>query len=57
MTLSLAFENSLEACIRGFLREDQLAEPDDKRERYKCEKCKLRTKARIKMDISKRPQI
>jgi ubiquitin C-terminal hydrolase len=57
MTLSLAFETSLDACLRGFLKEDQIAEPEDKRERYKCGKCLLRTKARIKMDISRRPQI
>jgi ubiquitin C-terminal hydrolase len=57
MTMSLAFETSLDACIRGFVKEDYIEDPADKRERYKCERCLKRTRAKIKTDISKRPQV
>ncbi len=57
MTMSLAFENTLDAAIRGFLKEDVIADHQDKKERYKCEFCYHRSRATIKFDIAKRPQI
>jgi len=36
MTMSLAFEKSLEESIRGFLKEEVI----DHGERYKCGRCK-----------------
>lgn len=35
MTLSLAFESSLDKCIANFLKEDTLGSKD----KYKCDKC------------------
>ena len=36
MTLSLAFESSIDKCISTYLKEDTLGASD----KYKCEKCK-----------------
>ncbi len=57
MTLSLAFETSLDACMRSFLKEDYIDDPTDKKDRYKCQNCRQRTRAKIKTDISKRPLV
>lgn len=35
MTMSMAFENSLEKCIASFLKEDKL----DAKDQYRCDKC------------------
>ena len=51
MTLSLAFENSLDKCIANFLKEDLL------KDEYKCDKCSLSSKAKIKTELSKLPNI
>lgn len=53
MTLSLAFESSLERCISSFLKEDTLSSKD----KYKCDKCSKFSKAIIKSEISKLPNI
>lgn len=53
MTMSLAFENSLERCISNFLKEDKL----DSAEKYKCEKCNRNSNAIIKSDLSAMPPI
>ena len=53
MTLSLAFENSLEKCLNNFLKEYTLESTD----KYKCEKCKQESKAKIKTELSKLPNI
>ena len=57
MTMSLAFYTTLDGCIRRFLKEDYIEDHADKRELYKCEKCLKRTRAKIKTDIAKRPQV
>ena len=58
MTLSLAFDSSLEKCISSFLREDSLeCSDEDGRDLYKCEKCKKSSKAKIKTELSKLPNI
>ena len=53
MTLSLAFEVSLDKCIANFLKEDTLGSKD----KYKCEKCNTSSKAKIKTELSKLPNI
>ena len=53
MTLSLAFESSLEKSIINFLKEDILGSSD----KYNCNKCNKLSKARIKSDLSKLPNI
>lgn len=53
MTLSLAFETSIDKCIANFLREDTLESTD----KYKCEKCNQSSKAKIKTELSKLPNI
>lgn len=53
MTLSLAFESSIDKCIANFLKEDTL----DSKDQYKCEKCNQTSKAKIKTEISKLPNI
>jgi ubiquitin C-terminal hydrolase len=53
MTLSLAYESNLEKCITNFLKEDTL----DKHDQYKCEKCNQNSKAKIKTELSKLPNI
>ena len=53
MTLSLAFESSLDKCIANYLREDTL----DSKDQYKCDKCNQSSKAKIKTEISKLPNI
>ena len=53
MTLSLAYESSIDKCIANFLREDTL----DSKDQYKCEKCNQASKAKIKTEISKLPNI
>lgn len=53
MTLSLAFETSLDTCISNFLKEELL----EKKDQYKCEKCNQSSKAKIKSELSKLPNI
>ena len=53
MTLSLAFESSLDKCIVNYLKEDTL----DSSDQYKCEKCSQSSKAKIKTEISKLPNV
>ena len=53
MTLSLAFEATLDKCITNFLKEDTLGSQD----KYKCEKCGASSKAKIKSELSKLPNI
>ena len=53
MTLSLAFEASLDKAITNFLKEDTL----DSTDKYKCEKCNQASKAKIKTELSKLPNI
>jgi ubiquitin C-terminal hydrolase len=53
MTLSLAFESSIDKCITHFLKEDTL----DSKDQYKCEKCNQNSKAKIKTELSKLPNI
>ena len=53
MTLSLAFETSLDKCISNYLKEDILSSQD----KYKCEKCGHSTKAKIKTELCKLPNI
>jgi ubiquitin C-terminal hydrolase len=53
MTLSLAYESSLDKCLLNFLKEDTLESTD----KYKCEKCKQESKAKIKTELSKLPNI
>lgn len=56
MTLSLAFESSLDKAIMNFLREDTIDSRDGK-DLYKCEKCNKSSKAKIKTELSKLPSI
>ncbi len=53
MTLSLAFESTLDKCIANFLKEDTLESSD----LYKCDKCNKSSKAKIKTELSKLPNI
>ena len=53
MTLSLAFDTSLEKCIANYLKEDTLESQD----KYNCSKCKQASKAKIKTELSKLPNI
>ncbi len=53
MTLSLAFDTSLEKCVANYLKEDML----DSKDKYKCEKCNQESKAKIKTELSKLPNI
>ena len=53
MTLSIAFECTLKKCIQGFLKEITL----DSKDQYNCDKCKQQSKAKIKTEISKLPNI
>ena len=53
MTLSLAFDTSIEKCIANYLKEDML----DSKDKYKCEKCNQTSKAKIKTELSKLPNI
>ena len=58
MTLSLAFESSLDKCITNFLKEDVLeCSSKDGGDLYKCEKCRKSSKAKIKTELSKLPDI
>ncbi len=57
MTLSLAFDTSLDRCIGNFLKEDVLDCSADGTDLYKCEKCKQSSRAKIKAEISKLPNI
>ncbi len=56
MTLSLAFESTLDRCIQNFLREDTI-ECKDGRDQYRCEKCQKMSRAKIKTELSKLPNI
>lgn len=49
MVLSLPFESSLEKSISGFLKDEVL-------DKYNCENCKEKCKAKIKNQISQLPQ-
>ena len=51
--MSLAFEYSLEKCISNYLKEDVLGSNN----KYKCEKCLKQSKAKIKTELSKLPNI
>lgn len=53
MTLSLAFETTIEKCLTNYLKEDTL----DSNDKYKCEKCNQTSKAKIKTELSKLPNI
>jgi ubiquitin C-terminal hydrolase len=53
MTLSVAFESNIDKCLTNFLKEDTL----DSKDQYKCEKCKQNSKAKIKTELSKLPNI
>mmetsp|Transcript_42676 Transcript_42676/g.31215 ORF Transcript_42676/g.31215 Transcript_42676/m.31215 type:complete len:106 (+) Transcript_42676:326-643(+) len=53
MTLSLAFDSSLDKCIANFLKEDTLSSKD----KYLCQKCHKSTKAKIRSELSKLPNI
>ena len=53
MTLSMAFESSLDKCITNFLKEDTLGSKD----KYRCDKCNQTSKAKIKTELSKLPNI
>ena len=53
MTLSLAFESSLDKCLTNYLREDVLSSQN----KYKCEKCQHSSKAKIKTELCKLPTI
>jgi len=53
MTLSLAFESSIDKCLTNFLKEDTLESSD----KYKCLKCNQSSKAKIKTELSKLPNI
>ena len=53
MTLSLAYESSLEKCIQSYLKEDTLSSQD----KYKCEKCNYLTKVKINTELVKLPNI
>lgn len=58
MTLSLAFEGTLDKCIANFLKEDSLqCSQKDGGDMYKCEKCKKSSQAKIKTELSKLPNI
>ena len=58
MTLSVAFEPTLDKCIQNFLREDMLeCSSKDGTDQYKCEKCKKMSRAKIKTELSKLPNI
>lgn len=56
MTLSVAFESTLDKCILNFLKEDSL-ECKDSRDQYRCEKCGKYSKAKIKTELSKLPNV
>jgi ubiquitin C-terminal hydrolase len=53
MTLSMAFESSLDKCIKGFLQEVVI----DKSQEYKCDKCKSIAKVKLKSELAKLPEI
>lgn len=53
MTLSTAFESSLEKCISNFLKEEII----DISQQYKCDKCKEVAKVKIKTELSYLPQV
>ena len=53
MSLSLAFEDSLDKAVTHFLKEDVL----DSKDLYKCEKCGQNSKAKIKTELCKLPSI
>ena len=53
MSLSLAFEDSLDKAVTHFLKEDML----DSKDLYKCDKCQQSSKARIKTELSRLPKI
>jgi ubiquitin C-terminal hydrolase len=58
MTLSLAFESTLDKCIGNFLKEDSLeCSSKDGGDMYKCDKCKKSSQAKIKTELSKLPNI
>ena len=56
MSLSLAYEATLDKCIANYLREDSLACKDSK-DLYKCEKCGKGSRAKIKTELTKLPNI
>jgi ubiquitin C-terminal hydrolase len=53
MTLSVACESSLEGAIKTYLREETI----DNKEKYFCEQCKKKVKAKIRHDLSLLPEI
>ena len=57
MTLSVAFESSLDKCILNYLKEDSIDCSKDGKDQYKCEKCKKQSRAKIKTELSKLPNI
>ncbi len=61
MTISLAFEDSLDKCITNFLKEDYIDCRESKKHKdsdmYYCEKCKKKSRAKIKTDFSKLPKV
>lgn len=57
MTLSVAFESSLDKCLLNFLKEDSLECSSDGKDQYRCDKCKKQSRAKIKTELSKLPNI
>ncbi len=59
MTISLAFDVSLDRCIENFLKEDYIncREGHKESDLYKCDKCHKKTRAKIKTDLSKLPLV
>lgn len=51
MALSLEFESSLEKSLQTFLKDETL----DSKGKYKCDKCKQESNAKIKNEICKLP--
>lgn len=61
MTISLAFDTSLDKCITNFLKEDYIdcreGSKHKEADMYKCEKCKKKSRAKIKTDLTKIPSV
>ena len=53
MTLSLTCEPRLERSLQNFLKDDTL----DNKDKYKCEKCKKQSKAKIRNELCKLPAV
>ena len=53
MTLSLAYESSIEKCLQSFLKEESLGSQD----KYRCDKCKQLSKAKVRNELSKLPSV